>query len=207
MQNQSTSPEDRQFSKFKEEVGKRIKALRESRGWTQQRLAEELKLSNDSRQTVNKWEHGTTPPTLKNLLKLCQLFDCDIGYLFCEYDCKTREATDIQEVTGLSEENISWLSRINNTNDKYAGVVSLDLINYILSNSDFWNKLNDRLPVYLTCLDYRGTEMDTDITRYTIMRAFEELLDGLCDNIMKSNLPLVELDETTPFPSQKIKNG
>ena len=55
MQDQSTSPEDRQFSKFKEEVGKRIKALRESSGWTQQWLAEELKLSNDSLQTVIMW--------------------------------------------------------------------------------------------------------------------------------------------------------
>ena len=206
MQEQPMSPEDKQFQKFKKAVGERVKAIRNSKKWTQQKLAEELGLSNESRQTVYKWEKGITLPTHETLLKLCQLFDCDIGYLFCEYDCKTREATDIQEVTGLSEENISWLKRINNANHEYAGTVSPDLINRILSNSDFWNKLDDRLPVYLASLDYRSTDTDRDMARYGVVRALEELLDELCDKTER-NLPLVELDKTTPFPSQKIKNG
>lgn len=40
---------------------------------------------------------------------MCELFDCEISYLFCEYDCKTRETTDIQKATGLSEKSIQRL--------------------------------------------------------------------------------------------------
>ena len=38
---------------------------------------------------------------------MCDLFGCEIGYLLCDYDCKTRTATDIQKETGLSEAAIA----------------------------------------------------------------------------------------------------
>ena len=45
-------------------------------------------------------------PQFEDMLKMCEVFDCELGYLLGEFDCKTREATDIQAKTGLSEKAI-----------------------------------------------------------------------------------------------------
>ena len=46
-------------------------------------------------------------------MELCNIFNCEIGYLLCEYDCKTRAATDIVKETGLSEKSIDILKKAN----------------------------------------------------------------------------------------------
>lgn len=63
------------------------------------------------RKTINKWENGKTLPPLDVLLKMCKLFDCELGYLLCEpeYANKTKVVTDITNETGLSEEAIKLL--------------------------------------------------------------------------------------------------
>lgn len=81
------------------------------------------------------------------------------------------------------------------------GDISSDIINFILENGEFWNIFQERLKIYLACLDYRGE--DIDMARYGIVRAFEELLDELCDKIKTKGLPTAELDETDPFPNLK----
>lgn len=40
---------------------------------------------------------------------MCDLFNCELGYLLGEYNCKTRATTDIQAATGLSERAIDRL--------------------------------------------------------------------------------------------------
>lgn len=61
--------------------------------------------------TISSWENGKTLPELKYLLRMCDLFDCELGYLLCEFDTKTRAATDIQKETGLSEKAITILKK------------------------------------------------------------------------------------------------
>jgi len=81
------------------------------------RERELLALSQDSlgalipanRNTIAAWEKEKSVPSLDAMLRMCELFDCELGYLLGEYDCKTREATNIQEVTGLDEEAINRL--------------------------------------------------------------------------------------------------
>lgn len=75
---------------------------------TQSDLANELGVT---RQTVAKWERGDDMPSLSKCLELCNLFNCELGYLLCEYNCKTRMATDINRVTGLKEEAIEFLKQ------------------------------------------------------------------------------------------------
>ena len=48
-----------------------LKRLREERGWTQRRLADEL---NVSEQTVRTWERGTRSPLLEHRTRLSDLF-------------------------------------------------------------------------------------------------------------------------------------
>lgn len=90
-----------------QKIGRRIKEERDKIKKSQAELGEYIGVT---RQTIAKWEHGEDIPQLSDLLRLCNLFKCDLGYMLCEYDCKTRTATDIQAETGLSEEAIYRIS-------------------------------------------------------------------------------------------------
>ena len=60
------------------ELGERIGSLRRKKGWTQERLAEELGVS---RQAAAKWESGTAVPELEKLTALCDLFQVSLEEL------------------------------------------------------------------------------------------------------------------------------
>lgn len=53
------------------QIGPRIQTLRRSRGWTQEQLAQALKVS---RQAVSKWEAGQSMPDGENIVALSRLF-------------------------------------------------------------------------------------------------------------------------------------
>ena len=92
-----------------EKIGSRIKAERKALGLSQGELAEKCNLRASSRQTVGAWEQGNLLPSVPDLLRLCSLFDCELGYLLGEYDRKTRQATDIFLETGLSADAVTSL--------------------------------------------------------------------------------------------------
>lgn len=52
-------------------LGEKILALRKSRGWSQEQLADEL---NVSRQSVSKWELGEAAPELDKIVLLSKVF-------------------------------------------------------------------------------------------------------------------------------------
>ena len=88
-------------------IGEKIRKERKELGMNQEQLASALNIS--SRQTIAKWEKGSTIPQLEDMLNMCNLFGCELGYLLGEYELKTRAATDIQEQTGLSPKSIEYL--------------------------------------------------------------------------------------------------
>lgn len=53
-------------------TGEKIQNLRQQKGWSQERLGQELNLS---RQSISKWESGTANPTVENLKELAKIFD------------------------------------------------------------------------------------------------------------------------------------
>lgn len=93
-----------------QKIGDRIRQERGKAGKSQAELGEYIGVT---RQTIAKWEHGEDIPQLSDFLRLCKLFDCELGYMLCEYDCKTRAATDIKSETGLSETAICKLQQAN----------------------------------------------------------------------------------------------
>ena len=95
------------YKKRSQKIGMRLRTERKNLKLTQEELASQLNIS--SRQRVARWENGTELPVLSDLLRMCDLFGCEIGYLLCDYDCKTRTATDIQKETGLNEQTIDFL--------------------------------------------------------------------------------------------------
>lgn len=58
--------------------GDNLKKLRISKGMSQEKLAEKVKVS---RQSVSKWENGDAYPEMNNLLELCKIFHCKINDL------------------------------------------------------------------------------------------------------------------------------
>ena len=72
----------------------RIKALRESRGWTQAELARRM---NMTRNGINSWEQGLSMPSPQSLVDLARLFSVSTDYLLgvekhkgCRTDCAAR---------------------------------------------------------------------------------------------------------------------
>jgi len=93
------------------QIGERIREERIALGLKQPDFALALGLEEESRQSVTKWENGYNVPSFKILIKMCELFDCEIGYLLCEdgYIGRTRAETDFQKATGLSKRAVQKL--------------------------------------------------------------------------------------------------
>lgn len=115
-------------------IGQRIKNERQTLSLTQGDFAKKIGLSEESRQTIGKWENGKLLPQFEDMLKMCEVFDCELGYLLGEFDCKTREATDIQAKTGLSEKAIKKLLKINQDTSNHDILTSLDKL---IEHEDF----------------------------------------------------------------------
>ena len=114
-------------------IAARIKAEREAERFTKEELAKSL---NVNRNTITAWERdddkGRIPP-LDDLLRMCDLFKCELGYLLGEYDCKTRVATDIQAKIGFSEKAIEKL--IHNLEDEKN---AHEILSHIIEHKDFF---------------------------------------------------------------------
>ena len=78
-----------------QQIGKRIKTERRKKKLSQEKLAEAISsimaesdpdYKGTEQNTVSNWEKGVSPPPLPKLIALSEIFDCDIGYLLCDYD-------------------------------------------------------------------------------------------------------------------------
>lgn len=63
---------------MRQEIGKRLRLIRERIGITQAELGEKLGIQF---QHVSKYERGETVPTWENLIKLIDLYDVNINWL------------------------------------------------------------------------------------------------------------------------------
>ncbi len=91
-------------------IGDRVKEARAAADLSQDELGEKIGVK---RQTIGKWESGDTYPDTENLEKLCIAFDCDLAYLLGEIKQRRRITADVSEVTGLSEDAVEYLSKLN----------------------------------------------------------------------------------------------
>ena len=100
-----------------EQIGKTIKSEREKKGWSQEKLGKKLHISGKQ---ISIYEKGNLPP-LENLLALCDLFDCELGYLLGEdtYSKGTKIETEIYEKTGLLPETVKSLEYITSPNSRF----------------------------------------------------------------------------------------
>jgi len=131
-------------------IGKRIKKERDNLSLTQEGLSEKL---GTSRQLISRWEKAVSPPILEDLLKLSEIFNCELGYILCEYDCKTKEVTEINTVTGLSENAISVLSYMKTTSI----AESVSSLNKILESEKFYDLIRT---IHLHALNFNHDKIN-----------------------------------------------
>ena len=82
----------------------RIKALRESRGWTQAELARRM---NMTRNGINSWEQGLSMPSPQSLVDLARLFSVSTDYLLGV------EKHNTVNVTGLDEKDVALIAQLS----------------------------------------------------------------------------------------------
>ena len=142
---------------IKETIGRRIQAIREERGETQQMLADALGVD---RQVVKTWECATRHVKAPDLLALADHYDCTVDYLLGRDENPTRDA-DLQAMchyTGLSEAGLQQLWAHNADEDR--GGAYVDFLNFILTettmdevigliyNAVFYRDQHKNLPAY-----------------------------------------------------------
>lgn len=95
------------------QIGKKIQQLRKLSGFTQEQLAEKL---NVSRQTVSKWELGTSTPDLESMICFSKLFNVSLDDIIQDEGEKV--------VTSNEKLTIEDLMQINNYNRKMIFLLS-----------------------------------------------------------------------------------
>ena len=141
----------------KAEIGRRIKKERENANIKPKRFLEKLCLSAQSTKTLSAWERGEKLPSLDNLAQMADLFDCDIGYLLCDFDERKRNYADVCQLTGLSENAVEALellvSRPKQKND-YTSIINHATISFLnrelgqYTVKDNTDNDGDSLPIY-----------------------------------------------------------
>lgn len=132
------------------EIGDRIALLRKVKGLSQEQMVEALALVGVKigRNRLSEIENGKRNDIDFSFLKACsKMFDCDVGFLLCEYgECKTADWQAINNATGLSEKSIgrlsTWMQEENG--EKYIAI-----LNYMLNDPRFFASLMGSMSEYL----------------------------------------------------------
>lgn len=129
--------------------------IRKEKGYTQEKLAESLNISRDK---LSRWENGSRTPDLDELLKICDIFECDLDYLVGKIKYPTHILQNVCDITGLSIENVKLLQFWNNDRfyEPFTG-------KYIRSRIDY---LNTFLNLYPELLDYIDTALISNNTEH-----------------------------------------
>ncbi len=178
----------------KYKIGERIRKERIEAGYKNQSdFAVALGLKEDSRQSVGSWENGIRFPSLDMFLKMCEIFECEIGYLLCEFDCKTREETDIQKATGLSNKSIRKLFLFRSRNKETNAFFFNSPINSIIEHDSFVELLEAiKKHVWSFNENHYGIDDSSDEIKDTLSNTFNCEPYELRDYIEMSSQSLIE---------------
>ena len=73
------------------QIGNKINQLRKLSGMTQEQLAEKL---NVSRQTISKWESGSSSPDIESVVKVSEIFQVSLDDLLKEGEASVTNKND-----------------------------------------------------------------------------------------------------------------
>ena len=146
-------------------ISEKIKKLRHEKKWSQETTAKKL---NVTRGKLGHWETGRTEPKLEEVVKIAELFNCDVDYLLCndisddiQNGNKDLELTTNNESKELSKDEylnylINYISysevlktilkkeEILNESDKFTDEEFKKLMQFIKINKQFIIKDKDK---------------------------------------------------------------
>ena len=161
--------------------------------WTE--IFSDDNMSEKARETKRKcivgYENGKFPKDPEVYFQLCKALRCDMGYLFGEHDCSTKDIQGVVNYTGLTERAVSALhKRVENDsgyNTFVLGLISdfieddaflLDCANWIKSFLDLPSQKSEGKYLISDINDTPLYYLDLDSMRETI-------LIGLQNSIMR----------------------
>ena len=99
---------------YPEKISKNIKTERLKRGWSQAKLGKYLGVSGKQISNYENEDTNKCTPPIDILLKMCDLFECDLGYLIGEdgYSQKTMKLTIAASETGFTEEALQQIRNV-----------------------------------------------------------------------------------------------
>ena len=106
-------------------------ALRKKNGWSQEELAFQLGVS---RQSVSKWESGTSIPDLERIIKLSEIFHVSTDYLLKDAEEQLPEMPVVETGCGdIRTVSVEEANTFLELKEKAAGKVAFGVATYILS--------------------------------------------------------------------------
>lgn len=107
-------------------LSEKIVLMRKKAGWSQEELAEQLKVS---RQSVSKWELGASIPDLDKILRLSKLFGVSTDYLLKDEEEEILYLNGHDDEPGIRqvtmEEANTYMSLVRKTAHRFANAISL----------------------------------------------------------------------------------
>lgn len=164
-----------------EKIGKTIESERKKSGYSQEGLGKELGVVGKQ---ISNYERGKTLPPTDVLFKMCDIFNCELGYLLGERDYikGTKIKTLVSQETGLNIEALNVIKTITGTerscinwgyeSEKYRRVLNKLLIS--AEFIDFVKALGDMEEVYE---DKENTQQPLEALRENLGN---ELFDLAC---------------------------
>ena len=178
------------YADRKVQIGRRIKENRKRCHLTQMQLLEKCYLSEKSVASLRAWERGERLPDLDTLCRMCDIFDCDTGYLLCDYDARRRETADACTVTGLSEDAVHKL-QVYSRNPLPGMDVSVRILS-LLIESDYFEALMMQIRFYASQMDEIRMQLEKkelsmitplrdklSVSRLCVANVLNDLLDTL----------------------------
>ena len=75
-------------------LAEKIYNLRKEKGWSQETLAEQIKVS---RQSISKWESGQALPEIEKIIELSTIFQVTTDYLLLEENTTKSQRIELTE--------------------------------------------------------------------------------------------------------------
>lgn len=167
----------------KEKIGKVILAERLKLNMSQDKLGKELGIVGKQ---ISNYEKGKLIPPIDVMLKLCDIFNCELGYLLGEpdYSDGTKIKTAITKFTGLNMDTLNNIRTITGTEKKCLDFGNnsesyRSILNSLFSSAYFNNfieclyELDNALSKYNKYLESAFNEIEKKIGKERLDEAFK----------------------------------
>lgn len=164
-------------------VGERLTKARNRKKITRQELADELSHHGKapaskrgvSYDRLKEWEYGNNAIPLEWIPAVCDVLECDVGYLFGEYEELTRQATDICKETGLSEDAVEAIRSMGDINLK-GGVLHRSEFQEVISCMFEDPRFSSMIPHVIEAERLRTSpEIDQDTTALELTQSMSKV--------------------------------